>query len=334
MTQTLRLPDNPDGSSIMLDHNAVDRRIFESIGVVVHGRSFATKAVTEDLSRDYPSAISGFFNLGLLHTCLTGSDGHQPYAPTSPEKLLVKGYDYWALGHIHDRRQSLLADQTPIVFSGNVQGRHIRETGPKGCMILAIDASNKFQSTFHPLDVTRWAVMAYDATEASDTDDLFDEFTSWLKIQLDHAAHRPIAVRVRISGKTKLHDTYHRDAYGLENQLRAIALQHGSGRVWIEQLRVRTERAATMGDRQVVISANAEGPYASLHDVLQQYRNDQAVRDSIAELLKPLWNKLPAQLVRDDSQPLRNDTPEIITQWIDQVEPELISRLQTLEDAS
>lgn len=334
MTQTLRLPDNPDGSSIMLDHDCVDRRLFESVGIAVHGRSFATKAVTEDLSRDYPSAIPGYFNLGLLHTCLTGSEGHQSYAPTNPEKLAAKGYDYWALGHIHDRRQCHLADQSPIVFSGNIQGRHIRETGPKGCMILSIDASNNIISTFHPLDVARWAVMPYDATNASSTDDLFEIFTTWLVSQLDQASHRPIAVRVRISGRTSLHDAYHRDVVGLENQLRAIALQQSGGRVWIEQLRIRTERATVNGDSRVVISDAAEGPYASLHHVLQQFRTDQNVRDSIPHLLKPLWNKLPDQLMRDDSHPLRCDTPEAITQWVDQVEPELTTRLQTLEDAS
>jgi DNA repair exonuclease SbcCD nuclease subunit len=334
MTQTLRLPDNPDGSSIMLDHDAVDRRVFESLGIAVHGRSFATKAVTDDLSRDYPPAIPGYFNLGLLHTCLTGSEGHQSYAPTSPDKLSIKGYDYWALGHIHDRRQCHLADQTPMVFSGNTQGRHIRETGAKGCMILSIDPANKIASSFHPLDVTRWAVMHYDATDASDTNDLYEAFTVWLATQLDEAGHRPIAVRVRISGKASLHDAFHRDVFGLENQLRSIALQQGGGRVWIEQLRLRTERASTNTNSKIVITDTAEGPYASLHHVLQQFRTDQVARDSIPLLLKPLWNKLPDQLMRNDSQPLRMDTPDAISQWIDQVEPELITRLQALEDAS
>jgi hypothetical protein len=122
--------------------------------------------------------------------------------------------------------------------------------------------------------------------------------------------------------------------FGLENQLRAIALQHGGGRVWIEQLRLRTQRASATGENRVVISAGSEGPYASLHHVLQQYRDNEEMRDSIPGLLKPLWSKLPDHLTRDDSQPLRSDTPEAISQWIDQVEPELISRLQTLEDAT
>jgi exonuclease SbcD len=334
MTQTIRLPDNPDGSTIMLDHETVDRRIFESIGVAVHGRSFATKAVTEDLSREYPSAIAGYFNLGLLHTCLTGSEGHQSYAPTSPERLFAKNYDYWALGHIHDRRECHLAGQTPIVFSGNIQGRHIRETGAKGCVMLSIDASNQITSKFYPLDVTRWTVMSYDATEASEIDDLLIEFTPWLKEQLDQAVHRPIAVRVRVAGKTKLHDAFHRDASGIENQLRSIALQHGGGRVWVEQLRIRTQSASAAHGSRVVISERAEGPYASLHHVLQQYRHDPNTRESISELLKPLWNKLPDQCIQDHPQSLRGDSTAAIARWLDQVEPELISRLQALEDAS
>lgn len=332
MTNTLRLPDNPDGSMILMDHQAVDRRVFESIGVAVHGRSFATKAVTDDLSLDYPMPIPGYFNLGLLHTCLTGSDGHQPYAPTSPEKLQSKGYDYWALGHIHDRRHCHQSGQTPIVFSGNIQGRHIRETGPKGCLILTIDSANQVQTTFHPLDVTRWALMPFDASQATHTDELFEAFSSWLQDQLDLAGHRPLAVRVRISGRTKFHESWHRDVFGLENQLRAVALQHGGGRVWIEQLRIRTEAASARDPQQITIGANAEGPYASLHHVLSQLRNQNTTDDSIPKLLKPLWNKLPAQLTLEESQPLRCDDPDTISQWIDHVEPELTSRLQTLED--
>jgi len=334
MTQTLRLPDNPDGSTIMLDHERVDRRVFASIGVAVHGRSFATKAVTEDLSRDYPAAVPGFFNLGLLHTCLTGSEGHQSYAPTSPEKLQGKGYDYWALGHIHDRRQCHQEGQAPIVFSGNIQGRHIRETGPKGCLILQVDASNQLQSTFHPLDITRWAVMAFDASLASQTDELLEVFSPWLRDQLDQAGHRPLAVRVRVTGKTSLHDSFHRESVGLENQLRSLALQQGCGRVWIEQLRLRTERLPLTAGSKIILSADADGPYASLHHVLERFRHDAKTRQSIPELLRPLWNKLPDQLTQDENQPLQNDSPASIGQWIDQVEPELISRLQTLEDAS
>lgn len=330
MSQTLRLPDNPDGSAIMLDHQQVDQRRFEDLGIVVHGRSFAVREVTEDLSRDYPPPISGWFNLGLLHTCLTGSERHGAYAPTTPEKLHHKGYDYWALGHIHARRDCHQADQTPIVFSGNTQGRHIRETGPKGCYLLQIDSSHRVTSTFHALDATRWAVMHVDGSEIADPEDLLDDFQPWLEQQLRQAAPRPLAVRVRVSGQTPIRDTWLRAAAHLENQLRAIALQCGPGRVWIEQLRLRLSQRRSVGSP--LDDAASDGPYASLRAVLTQFQQDPASQQALLESLKPLWNRLPLQLTGDPQDPFSLDSPEPWQRWLDGIEPELNHRLQQWEE--
>ena len=54
----------------------------------------------ENLAKDYPAAVPGKFNVGLLHTSLTGKPGHDTYAPCSEAELREKGYDYWALGHV------------------------------------------------------------------------------------------------------------------------------------------------------------------------------------------------------------------------------------------
>ena len=62
--------------------------------MAVHGQSFSTRAVTEDLSRNYPTAVPDLFNIGLLHTSLTGRPGHENYAPTTVDALISRGYDY------------------------------------------------------------------------------------------------------------------------------------------------------------------------------------------------------------------------------------------------
>ena len=104
--------------------------MLEDLGLAVHGQGFAKREVTEDLSSAYPQADPHLFNIGLLHTCLDGKPGHEPYAPCTVDGLRSKGYQYWALGHVHNRE---VVSQDPwIVFPGNIQGRHARETGSQG----------------------------------------------------------------------------------------------------------------------------------------------------------------------------------------------------------
>src|SRR5690606_30287584 len=119
------------------------------------------RAVLENLAASYPSPVRGRFNIGLLHTCATGDAGHEPYAPCSVADLVAKEYDYWALGHVHDRRR--LNESPPIWFSGNLQGRHPRETGAKGCLLVTVDDTGKAEVAFRPLDVFRWETLALDA---------------------------------------------------------------------------------------------------------------------------------------------------------------------------
>ena len=96
----------------------------------------------------YPAPVSGCINIGLLHTGLGGADGHERYAPCTLEELRLRGYDYWALGHIHTRQ--VLCQDPPVVFAGNVQGRHIRETGPKGCLLATIGSDRQHRTRLPP----------------------------------------------------------------------------------------------------------------------------------------------------------------------------------------
>lgn len=83
--------------------NSPATEVIESLGVEIHGQSFASGAVWTDLAADYPEPLAGLLNIGILHTALTGRGAHQPYAPTTVDRLTNKDYDYWALGHVHTR---------------------------------------------------------------------------------------------------------------------------------------------------------------------------------------------------------------------------------------
>ena len=97
LTKTLPLPDT------LIRSNKPDTIRLDTLEVAIHGQSFAKRAVTDNLALAYPAPIAGWFNIGLLHTAC-GSTAHENYAPCTPSDLVSRGYDYWALGHVHERR--------------------------------------------------------------------------------------------------------------------------------------------------------------------------------------------------------------------------------------
>ncbi|MCL4428164.1 MAG: DNA repair exonuclease [Deltaproteobacteria bacterium] len=127
----------------------------ESKGIAIHGQSFATPAVKEDLASNYPPAVKDMFNIGVLHTSVNGREGHENYAPCSIDTLKSKNYNYWALGHIH--KKEILSENPWIVFPGNIQGRHIKETGFKGCMIVSIEEDSNVSVEFRNLYSLVWS---------------------------------------------------------------------------------------------------------------------------------------------------------------------------------
>lgn len=98
--------------------------------VHVYGFSYPERHVTEPMIDAYPVAQTDEVHIGLLHGSIAGDASHAVYAPFTKEALLSKSYHYWALGHIHKRQ--VLHEDPPIVYAGNLQGRHRHEQGAKG----------------------------------------------------------------------------------------------------------------------------------------------------------------------------------------------------------
>ena len=117
--------------------------------VVFTGFSYGKRHISEAMIEQYPEAQgTDGFHIGMLHGSLDGDATHAVYAPFRKEQLLSKQYDYWALGHIH-KRQELHRDPA-IVYPGNIQGRHLKESGPKGFYDVTLtktDASLDFIPT-------------------------------------------------------------------------------------------------------------------------------------------------------------------------------------------
>ena len=54
-------------------------------------RAFARAAVTDDLAAEYPARREGLFNIGLLHTCLSGTKGIRKLCADQPRHTAHSG---------------------------------------------------------------------------------------------------------------------------------------------------------------------------------------------------------------------------------------------------
>jgi DNA repair exonuclease SbcCD nuclease subunit len=187
ISKTVTLPKNVHVFKSSKPETIIDKHL----GFAIHGQSFATGVVTDDLSAQYPDALAGLINIGLLHTALAGREGHESYAPTTSEKLSSKGYHYWALGHVHNRE--IVREDPWIVFPGNTQGRNARELGEKGCMVVEGDADEGIRSVeFVATDVARWQHLRLDVADAITMDDLQASFQQSVR---DHCMATSLGVR-------------------------------------------------------------------------------------------------------------------------------------------
>lgn len=157
MLASLPLP----GCARLLGLRGVETYGDEARGLAVHGLSCGEG--TGDVTELYPEPIPGAFNVGLLHTSAEGAAGHVEYAPCSRLALRRKGYDYWALGHVHAHQ--VLWREPYVVYPGNLQGRGPRELGPKGALLVEVTAGKVTRLEHRALAPVRFERVVVDASE-------------------------------------------------------------------------------------------------------------------------------------------------------------------------
>lgn len=138
--------------------------------VNLYGFSYPVRHVYERKIDSYVKKTDADFHIGLLHGNLEGSTEHGNYAPFQLKDLLVKGFDYWALGHIHKR--AVIGEHPTIVYPGNMQGRHKKETGPKGCYLVTLNEYRSDLEFIETCDVI-WERVEIDARTCKTFNDLY-----------------------------------------------------------------------------------------------------------------------------------------------------------------
>lgn len=324
MTKSLVLPTNPNGHSVMLSSTAVETIRLDDIGVAIHGRGFADQEERENLVLEYPKPVSNYFNIGMLHTSLDGAAGgeHKRYAPCSPTDLLERDYQYWALGHVHTRKHHHKPGQTPIVFPGNIQGRHIRETGPKGCELITVNDAGEPNTEFRSLDVFRFEVCEVDVTGIREPDELLTQFSESMIPIVNDSQGLPMAVRVLVTGASEAHDHWLGNLETWQQSIRGQAFSVRDG-IWIEKVKFRTRSLRPLSAEDM-----KEGALAELMRCFEEAQDGQALAAELASQLDDLRKKLPRDLEPDQDDWIPRDANSI-QEILAEVQPMLLNRLMT-----
>jgi len=231
MTKSLNLPDNV----YTFSSSRPETWELPDLGAAIHGQSYDREAVLDNLVLDYPDPVPGMFNIGLLHTSLTGRPGHSRYAPCELKHLLARGYDYWALGHVH--RHEIIHDNPLVIFSGCIQGRHIREQGIKGCMRVDVDASGQVNFERVELDVLRWQTLELDISGLDSQDIILEALEQEFKNLLaEQPQEKLLALRIKLLGSTPTHSPLFHDYDGLQAEIRNMAMDISWQRIWVEKI--------------------------------------------------------------------------------------------------
>jgi DNA repair exonuclease SbcCD nuclease subunit len=315
LTKNLRPPDNVHFFST----KKPETRLVEALDVAIHGQGFASRAVAEDLAAAYPVADPGLFHVGLLHTSLEGREGHATYAPTSAQVLAQKGYHYWALGHVHKRE--VVSKDPWIVFPGNLQGRHAREVGPKGCTLVTVENGAVAGVEERSVDVLRWAVCRVDVDGATTTSDVLDRISRALTAEADRADGRAVAARVELTGPTACYEEISANPDHWVQEIRALAAGVSSADVWVEKVRFAMDRPIDLA----VLAARDD----ALGSFLRELAAAADSPDEIAVLREALADvraALPSELLSGDDA-VDPHAPELLARLVAEARDLLLARI-------
>jgi len=320
MTKSLSPPPNMR----IFSPKKVETVKLDDLSVAIHGRSFPTQHVKENLASGFYPAERGLFNIGLLHTSLDGRAGHGNYAPCSLDDLRSKGYQYWALGHIH--KQEIVQKEPPIIFPGCIQGRHIHEAGEKGCALVTVDDGSVTEVKPVPLDVLRWSLCDIEVTGVSEMRGVRERVRMGIEQEQALSQGKPLAMRIRLQGATRIADEIAAYPDKLEQEIKGLgAAIAGEKGLWIERIenltRGKLDLESTLADDSAMGRLLKE-----ILNITSGADGVDGLKDKIAELRQ----KAPFEAFGDESA-LNLDNEQTVRRIVEEAKHMLIGRLLTWE---
>jgi DNA repair protein SbcD/Mre11 len=257
-----------------------------SLQVAIHGLSFAKPQAPESLLPKYRPPVQGAINIGIMHSSLAGSPGHDVYAPCNVFDLHASGFDYWALGHIHQRAQH--AGTATVIMPGMPQGRDINEAGAKTVSLVTVSDDRTITVEERLTSVAQFQRVDVDLAGVSEWRVAAAAIETALLTERERTASPHLVARLRLTGRTPLNWHIRRDI----DLMRTEAEQRGDriGKTWIEKVELSIDAPLSEA------GTTAADPVVELGVLMR----DEVIarggfRADVSEMVRELLVELPAE---------------------------------------
>ncbi|EAG4183374.1 exonuclease SbcCD subunit D [Listeria monocytogenes] len=199
--EKLVLPSNVHVFSEQVD--VMSHKTATGVRVNIYGFSYNERHIRSSRVGEYKIQGDADFHIALLHGSeVSSSEEHDVYAPFRVQEISKKGFDYWALGHIHKRQ--LLAESPSIYYPGNIQGRNRKESGEKGASIITLsEASTTID--FIGTSPIIWEEVVITLPENGEINAFYREITKMLESYQGRSHSYFLHIIVKMGNKQKIH---------------------------------------------------------------------------------------------------------------------------------
>jgi len=206
-----------------------------------------------------------------------------------------------------------------------LQGRHARETGPKGASLVTVEGERVRSVEHRALDAVRWHVAEADVSGERSLDGVLERVRTALGAAVAQSDGRLSAVRVRIHGASAAHEQLSASVDRVTEEVRALTLDL-AGEAWLEKVELATRplgERAELREREDAIGELVRG--------LGQLAHDDAALLELAEELLEVKRKLPPEL-RDGPDAIDLESPEALRRLLSEVEQTLVPAVRGSEE--
>ncbi len=254
---------------------AVDFAPEGKVAVRLVGWSFPTRHFMQSPIQGFPALEDGPATLAMLHADL-GVPGSR-YAPVNLNELLAQPVDAWLLGHQHGRVHTVHGGHH-VLYPGSPQPLRPPETGSRGPTILTIDHSGEISADLVPLATVRYDELSTDVSGAGNLSEAHEiisrDITETLRsLEDEQPTLRHVALRLALTGRTKLHREISGAASDIEKKL---SIPEGRVQASVERVLV-----STRPQRELSANVNDSGPSGVLARLLVDLQSDGEMADPL-----------------------------------------------------